>query len=127
MLPADPLVPLVCKLTGGSIDQVPVVVPYPSETTVASRTATVESTPTPFFFVHENLLFQAVDIPEEAAPGDTVYQTVPTVWRHRSEDGAVTMNTLVGVSQVINALRPAALRTLIISSDMHGQQTKGIL
>jgi hypothetical protein len=85
-------------------------VPLPSETTVAPLAATGESTPASFPFVHENLLFQAVDIPEEAMPGDSVYQTVPTVWRHRSEDGAVSMNTLVGVSQVRALIMPSAMR-----------------
>ena len=50
-------------------------------------------------FVHGNMLFQAI-VPEGAGPGDTLYQAVPTVWRHRSEDGAVTINTMVGLSQV---------------------------
>lgn len=50
-------------------------------------------------FVHGNMLFQAV-VPEGAEPGDTLLQAVPTVWRHRSEEGAVTINTLVGLSQV---------------------------
>ena len=45
------------------------------------------------------MLFQAV-VPEGAEPGDTLLQAVPTVWRHRSEEGAVTINTLVGLSQV---------------------------
>jgi hypothetical protein len=50
-------------------------------------------------FVHGNMLFQTT-IPEGVVPGDTLQQAVPAIWRYRNEEGAVTINTLVGLSQV---------------------------